>query len=114
MGSNPIRPALCLDEMINMGGRRFDILKHALVPEHVVLPEEEAKRVLERYNIEPNQLPKILTTDPVVKAIGAKRGDIIKIIRKSRTAEKAIAYRVVVESSEIALRGEREWGIEEI
>ena len=110
MGSNPIRPAIHPKRGMyhNMGERKFDILKHVLVPQHIVLSKEEAEKVLEKYKIKPSQLPKILTTDPVVKAIGAKKGDIIKIIRKSRTAEEAIAYRVVVESSEIALRGERE------
>jgi len=72
-----------------------DILKHQLVPEHVVLNDSEAKRVLKELDVHPEQLPKIKTTDPVVKAIGAKRGDIVKIIRRSATAEEFITYRLV-------------------
>lgn len=49
-------------------------MKHHLVPEHVVLNDSEAKRVLKELDAHPEQLPKIKTTDPVVKAIGAKRG----------------------------------------
>jgi len=87
-----------------MTKKRFNILEHELVPEHVVLSKEEGERVLKMYNIEAQQLPKILTSDPVVKAIGAKKGDIIKVIRKSKTAEKAIAYRIVVEESGAVLK----------
>ena len=70
-------------------------MKHQLVQEHVVLNDSEAKRVLKELDVHPEQLPKIKTTDPVVKAIGAKRGDIVKIIRRSATAEEFITYRLV-------------------
>ena len=42
-------------------------------------------------------MPQIKSTDPAVKAIGAKPGDMLKIIRKSATAGEHIAYRYVVE-----------------
>jgi len=77
-------------------GKEYDVLKHELVPKHIILTEEEKKELLEKLNITPKQLPKILISDPVVKAIGAKKGDIIKIIRKSVTAGESIYYRVVV------------------
>ncbi len=70
---------------------------HIFVPEHVILTPEEAKEVLKRYNAKPEQFPYILSTDPVIKEIGAKPGDLIKIIRKSETAGEAIYYRYVVE-----------------
>ena len=74
----------------------FNILKHELVPEHIILKEEEKNELLEKYKIKPKNLPKILTTDPVVKALNAKEGDILKIIRKSKTAGTSIYYRIVV------------------
>lgn len=76
-----------------------DITQHELVPDHTILSEKEKKEVLEKYDIEANQLPKILTTDPVSISIGAKAEDVIKITRKSPTAKEAVAYRLVVESS---------------
>ena len=75
---------------------KFDILKHKLVPHHEVLSQEEVEKLLKAYNIKKEQLPRILLTDPVAKAIGAKEGDVIKIIRKSPTAGISIAYRLVV------------------
>ncbi|MDJ0270571.1 MAG: DNA-directed RNA polymerase subunit H [Aigarchaeota archaeon] len=72
------------------------MLQHSLVPKHEILSEEEKKQLLERLGITPQQLPYILITDPVVKLLGAKLGDIIKITRESETAGEAIYYRVVV------------------
>ena len=74
-----------------------DILKHVLVPTHVLLNEDEKRKVLEEYHIKPYQLPYIRASDPVAKALGAKKGDVVKIIRKSPTAGESIAYRYVVD-----------------
>ena len=56
--------------------------------------------VFENYNLTPDQLPKILNTDPVSISVGAKPGQIVKIVRKSHTAKDAVAYRFVIESNE--------------
>lgn len=74
-----------------------DILNHELVPEHIILSKSEAEKIIKELNIHPEQLPKIKKDDPVVKAIEAKPGDILKIIRKSPTAGKFITYRLVLE-----------------
>jgi DNA-directed RNA polymerase subunit H len=74
-----------------------DILKHELVPDHVVLKKNQVKKVLKDLDISPEQFPKIKIDDPVVKAIGAKPGDILKITRKSQTAGKFITYRLVLD-----------------
>ncbi|MBD3191372.1 MAG: DNA-directed RNA polymerase subunit H [Candidatus Heimdallarchaeota archaeon] len=75
---------------------RFDIFQHELVPEHVICSEEEIQQLLDQYNIKKRQLPKILLSDPGVKAIGAKPGQVVKIYRDSRIAGKSVAYRLVV------------------
>ena len=81
-------------------GQSLDILRHKLVPFHVIISEKEKNDLLEKYKIQSDQLPKILNTDPVAVSIGAKPGQIVKIIRKSHTAKDAVAYRLVVESNE--------------
>ncbi len=74
------------------------ILSHKLVPKHIILSEEEKREVIEKYaGGDPYKLPYILASDPVVKAIGAKPGDVIKIIRKSPTAGETVYYRLVIE-----------------
>ncbi|AEC51051.1 DNA-directed RNA polymerase subunit H [Pyrococcus sp. NA2] len=79
------------------GKNEFNIFDHVLVPEHRVLSEEEKEALLKKYRITPAQLPQIKASDPVVKALGAKPGDIIEIKRKSPTAGVYYYYRVVVE-----------------
>ena len=74
----------------------FDIFKHELVPKHEILPKEELEELLKKYRIKPYQIPRIKASDPAAKMIGAKPGDIIKIIRKSPTAGRSVAYRYVV------------------
>jgi len=75
----------------------FDIFEHALVPMHEILGEKEKEQLLAQYKVQPYHMPQIKATDPAVKAIGAKPGDILKIIRKSATAGEHVAYRYVVE-----------------
>ncbi|AFD00881.1 DNA-directed RNA polymerase, subunit H [Methanocella conradii HZ254] len=77
--------------------KKFNVLEHELVPDHILLTEEETQEVLKKYGITRGQLPKIKASDVVVKQIGAKPGDVIKIIRKSLTAGRAVAYRLVIE-----------------
>ena len=52
---------------------------------------------MKKYRVKPYQLPRIKASDPVVRAIGAKPGDILKIIRDSPTAGKYVSYRYVIE-----------------
>ncbi|GAG20428.1 unnamed protein product [marine sediment metagenome] len=52
---------------------------------------------MEKFDIEAEQLPKILDSDPAVISIGAVPGQIVKITRKSRTAKYATAYRFIIE-----------------
>jgi DNA-directed RNA polymerase subunit H len=75
----------------------FDIFEHALVPMHEILNVKEKEQLLAQYKIHPYQMPQIKANDPAVKAIGARPGDVLKIIRKSQTAGEHIAYRYVVE-----------------
>ncbi len=75
---------------------KIDVTKHMLVPEHIALDEEEAQKVLDRYSISRESLPKIHITDPVIKLIEAKEGDVVKITRNSRTTGRSIYYRFVV------------------
>lgn len=80
--------------------QQLEILRHKLVPSHIIISEDEKKELFEKLKITPDQLPKILNTDPTVVSIGAKPGQIIKIVRKSPTAGEAVAYRFIVESTE--------------
>lgn len=76
--------------------RKFSLLDHNSVPKHEILQEDEVKSVLENYQIERGQLPKIKESDPVVKELGAGVGDVVKITRNSQTAGESLYYRLVI------------------
>ena len=65
---------------------------------HEIMNKEEIEELLKKYSINKEHLPKILINDPIIIEIGAKIGDIIKIKRKSSTAEESTYYRLVIES----------------
>ena len=75
----------------------FDVLKHVYVSKHEIMPKREADEILSRYNAKHEQLPFIFLSDPALKELGAKPGDMIRITRKSPTAGESIYYRYVVE-----------------
>ena len=86
-------------EIISSNNPLFNIFDHSIVRQHVKLKSPDIKRFLERYQIEKHQIPKILENDAAVKAIQAKPGDIIKIVRNPDMGENGSYYRVVIKST---------------
>jgi DNA-directed RNA polymerase subunit H len=76
--------------------KKTDPTHHELVPKHIVLAEEEVEELLQAYNITRDKLPLIKVADPVVKAIGARPGQVVKIIRKGSPAGEAVTYRLII------------------
>jgi len=72
--------------------KKIDVLLHKFVPQHLLLTKEESQELFEKYKIEVTDLPQIFEKDPVAIAIGAKEGDIIRIVRDSHTTVKNIDY----------------------
>ena len=73
-----------------------DVSQHALVPDHVLLDDpEEVEEVLAEYDVKKTNLPKIKRTDPALPD-EAEVGDVVKIVRDSRTTDEAVVYRLVV------------------
>lgn len=62
-------------------------IKHVLIPKHEKLSQKDAKEFLETRNIQFMELPKILSSDPAIKEMGAKAGDIIKITRINKSGK---------------------------
>ena len=86
-------------EIISSTNPLFNIFSHELVPKHEILTPEEVEEFLNKYKIKKHQIPKILETDPAVKSIQAKPGDIIRIIRNPELGEAGYYYRYVIKSA---------------
>ncbi len=110
------------DEDIPSHGDRFNILNHELVPHHELVDIEDEERVLFPWGLlttdaEGNprlakeRLPKILINDPAVQVLkemeeskveglpaGWLTNRVVKVVRYSRSAGSAVAYRLIVEA----------------
>src|SRR2546428_12705632 len=80
---------------------RFNVLEHQLVPEHRLVAEEDADRVLKALKITRDQLPKIRKSAPVIQVLEKiegpiEEGRIIRVTRGSGTAGGSEAYRLRV------------------
>ena len=74
---------------------KIDIQDHMLVPKHEIMTEEEISEEFSDVDYDFNDLPKIRSDDPVVKAIGAEEGNVLRITRDSQTAGVFVTYRIV-------------------
>jgi DNA-directed RNA polymerase subunit H (RpoH/RPB5) len=71
-----------------------DIPANPLVPHHQLLTKEEAEQI---YQIYPERtLPKIFSSDIMARYMGAKVGDLLKIVRPTVSSGESVYYRRVV------------------
>jgi DNA-directed RNA polymerase subunit H len=81
--------------------KKIDVLLHKYVPKHVLLTKDETDELLEKYKISVIDLPQMFEKDPVAIAIGAKEGDIVKIVRDSDTSVTSVVYYRYVKKEKI-------------
>jgi DNA-directed RNA polymerase subunit H (RpoH/RPB5) len=74
----------------------IDLHQHAFVPKHEILSAEDTDELLGKLKVQPDQLPKIRRSDPIIKLLGGKPGEIVRIRRHSPTAGTSIYYRLII------------------
>lgn len=75
----------------------FNILKHQAVPPCRILTSDEVNDVKRRFNItDNNQFPKLSRFDPQALAICFRPGEVIELIRSSKTSCITKYYRICV------------------
>lgn len=73
----------------------FNILNHEMVPQHIVLNEDEKQETMNYYYVtDIKKFPEISRYDPVALAIGLRPKQMVKIIRASPTAILTFYYRI--------------------
>ncbi|MFH1106551.1 MAG: DNA-directed RNA polymerase subunit H [Candidatus Micrarchaeota archaeon] len=65
---------------------------HVFLAKQSVATEDEVRQVLETYGIDKSQLPLVRSDDPVVAALNAQEGDVIKSLRLSQVTHKEEQY----------------------
>lgn len=74
----------------------IDMTKAPYVPHHSIVEEEEATELLASIYKNRYDMPKILQSDTQIIWLGAKQGDLIRIIRLSEATGESMTYRVVI------------------
>lgn len=81
--------------IINIKRLQFNILKHILVPNHIILSREEEIEFKNNFNIQKSsEIPYIGYLSPVCQVLGVRPGNILKITRPSRTSIDSVFYRI--------------------
>ena len=75
------------------------ITEHILVPEHIILSQDETNQVLQEYCARKRDMPFIMSNDPVAKFYNMKPGEICKIIRPSVLTCDVPFYRIVIKTN---------------
>ena len=63
---------------------------HELVPRHIICSTETKNKVLKDYSVKKESLPQISVNEPIMKYLGAVKGQLIKILRESETMSEII------------------------
>ena len=74
---------------------QFNLTKHRLVSNHILMTDAEVGELLDKYKIQLNQLPIIMKNDPVVKYYNYPVGSVCKILRNSHSCIDTVFYRYV-------------------
>ena len=74
----------------------INLVEHIDSPKYEVLSDKEIEELQQSYMLQKKEIPKILTSDPVVSYFNLKRGQVIRIIRSSEQSCFAVAYRIVI------------------
>lgn len=78
----------------------FNIFNHEHVPEHTLLTMEESRRFLETKKLSVSQMPGISVDDVVIRLLGGRIGQVVRITRNRPNIGYHDYYRVVVNLSE--------------
>ena len=84
--------------IINLTRLQYNLLNHELVPNHqVVRDTNDLAEIKKKFSItDDRQFPTISRFDPVAVAIGLKPGELVAIVRPSKTAITTMYYRFCI------------------
>jgi len=69
--------------------------EHKAVPQHIIMDNKESEKLLQAFWLTRTDLPTIYASDPPLIWLGAREGNIVKILRRSQTSGTSVYYRQV-------------------
>ncbi|CAH9104559.1 unnamed protein product [Cuscuta europaea] len=85
----------CKVEIFQVKDLLVNITKHALRPKHQILSDEEKQKLLEKYNLEEKQLPRMSQKDAIARYYGLEKGQVLKVTYTGEIIETHVTYRCV-------------------
>jgi len=82
-------------ELMTFGELRIYPLENILVPKHILLSQEDAKALLTGSTYEKHRLKKMRDTDPIMRWLGARSGQIVAVIEQDETGIEISYYLVI-------------------
>ncbi|KAK1386761.1 hypothetical protein POM88_014939 [Heracleum sosnowskyi] len=73
-----------------------NITKHKMLPKHETLSAEEQQSLLNKLDVQPDQIPRMLVTDPIVKYYRLEKGQILKVTYDGPSTGAIVTYRCVM------------------
>ena len=77
----------------------INIVDHEIVPKHILLSDDEAAEVLEKYLAKKKNMPKIYSGDPIARYYNMQPNNICRIIRPSNRCGAYATYRLVIKGN---------------
>lgn len=62
---------------------QYNVTKHEYVPKHIICSSKTKEEILTSYSVDTSKIVKISCEDPVIRYLGAVKGQLIKIVRPS-------------------------------
>lgn len=73
-----------------------NITMHSLMPKHEILLEDEKQKLLQKYDVQEHQLPRMLEKDAVSRYYGLEKGTVVKVTYDREISGSHETYRCVV------------------
>ena len=84
-------------ECFNSHELQINKTKHKTVPKHELLSKHEKERILQKYSIKADQLPKVFSKiDPIARYFAAQPGQVFAITKESESSGIYTKYRIVI------------------
>ncbi|PIA48189.1 hypothetical protein AQUCO_01400634v1 [Aquilegia coerulea] len=73
-----------------------NMTKHVLMPKHEILSSVEKDKLLKKYSVTENQIPRMLETDAIARYYGLEKGQVVKVTTDSDVTGLLVTYRCVM------------------
>ncbi|KAK4481680.1 hypothetical protein RD792_012587 [Penstemon davidsonii] len=82
-------------ELFQITDLLVNITKHELKPKHQVLTDKEKENLLNKYNIDEKQLPRMSQKDAIARYYGLEKGQVVKATYSGELTQLHVTYRCI-------------------